>query len=105
MTNSTDNLTFKKQHKTTKENKEAKFCFQFVDHENGKRSEPFVGNWDSVQKILDRREDGERPNNEDYILLVAVLDGKDTTIPATPLITVETFTNFKTNQPKTAEKS
>jgi len=81
-----------KQHKTIEEQKlEKKFMFQFVNHEDGTRSEPFVGSWDTVTEILNARKTDERPNNEDYILLVAVLDGKDTKIPATPLITIKTF--------------
>lgn len=91
MTNSTEKM----QHKPVEEQKkENKFMFQFVSHEDGKRSEPFVGSWNAVNEILKMREDGERPSNEDFILLVAVLDGKDTRIPATPLITVKTFLEY-----------
>lgn len=75
--------------------KERKFMFQFINHENGQRSEPLVGNWDAVREVLDLRKEGERPTDEDFILLVAVLDGKETIVPATPLITVETFRKFK----------
>jgi len=81
-----------------KQKMEQKFMFQFINHENGQRSEPLVGNWDSISEVLELRKDSERPHNEDYILLVAVLDGKDTTIPSTPLITIKTFLNFKDTQ-------
>lgn len=88
--------TEEKEHKSIEEQKkEKKFVFQFIDHENGKRSEPFVGSWDTVQEVLAARKEGERPNEKDYVLLVAVLDGKDTTIPGTPLITVKTFESYK----------
>lgn len=80
------------------EKQEQKFMFQFVDKESGRRSEPFVSNWDQLAEVLGKREKGESPKNDDYILLVAVLDGEDTRIPATPLITVETFMNFQFEQ-------
>lgn len=70
---------------------EKKFLYQFVNHENGQRSEPFVGNWETIQQILELREDGEAPTDEDFILLVAVLDGEETIIPSTPLITLKTY--------------
>lgn len=95
MKNSTDRL----QAKTISEHKkEHKFMFQFVSHDSGKRSEPFVGNWDTIHETLKHVQPGERPNEEDYILLVAVLDGENTQIPATPLITVKTFKQFKNDQ-------
>jgi len=74
---------------------EQKFMFQFINHENGQWSESLVGNWDSISEVLELRKDSERPHNEDYILLVAVFDGKDTIIPVIPLIIVKTFFNFK----------
>lgn len=77
--------------------KKQKFVIQFIDHESGRRSEPLVGNWSTVKEVLDLRKEGEKPEDKDYILLVAVLDGKDTTIPATPLITVKTFMDFEVN--------
>jgi len=93
--NSTDKL----KAKTIEEQKqEKKFMFQFVDHETGRRSEPFVGNWDTVSTTLSHVKEGDRPTPEDFILLVAVLDGLDTQIPATPLITVKTFMQFKSDQ-------
>ena len=95
MTNSTENLKAKP---IDEQKKEHKFMFQFVDHETGKRSEPFVGNWDTVYATLEHVKEGERPLPEDFILLVAILDGENTQIPATPLITVKTFTQFKNDQ-------
>jgi len=82
MSNSTDNLESRTM------------IFQFIDHQTGKRSEPFSGNYDTITKILDMRKDGEAPLPQDYILLVAVIDGKDTNIPGTPLITVESFQQY-----------
>lgn len=67
------------------------FVFQFIDHSNGYRSEPFLSNWTELGKILDDRAEDQKPTNEDYILLVAVMDGKQTHIPNSPLITVETY--------------
>lgn len=94
MTNSTEKL----QAKSIPEQKEeSKFLFQFVSHENGKRSEPFVGSWNAVNEILKARKEDEAPTDEDFILLVAVLDGNDTRIPATPLITVKTFQEYHEN--------
>ncbi len=78
--------------------KEHKFMFQFIKAQDGTRSEPFVGNWESVLEILDLRKEGESPQNEDYILLVAVLNKEETKIPATPLITVQSFLDYN-NQP------
>jgi len=96
------NSTEKLKAKPIKEQKnEKKFMFQFVNHETGQRSEPFVGSWNAVNEILKARQEGERPSDEDFILLVAVLDGKETTIPATPLITVKTYQEYN-GEPKNA---
>lgn len=75
----------------TEEKAERRFMLQFVAKEDGKRSEPFICKWDELYKSLCELEEGESPKGEDYILLVCVLDGKHTTIPPTPLITVDTF--------------
>jgi len=77
------------------EKQEQKFLFQFVNHENGERSEPFISNWDGILETLHKKPVDQVPSSKDYILLVAVLNGDQTTIPATPLITVESFMNFK----------
>lgn len=77
---------------------EQKFLFQFIDHETGHRSKPFTGTWDAVQEVLDYREKGEKPDDQDYILLVAIMDGEDTQIPSTPLITVKTFTSINSGE-------
>lgn len=71
-----------------------KFLFQFINHENGQRSEPFAGNWETVKYVLDERQEGQMPRDEDYILLVAVMDGEETIVPATPLIHVKTAAQF-----------
>lgn len=93
----------KKARSVEEQKKEKKFLFQFVDHLEGSRSHPFVGNWDDVTDILNHRKPDERPGPKDYILLVAVLDGDDTQIPSTPLITVETFMNFSTQKKELAQ--
>ena len=67
------------------------FLFQFIDHKTGHRSEPFTATWNSMAEILKVRQEGQKPDNDDYILLVAVLDEKQTHIPGTPLITVKTY--------------
>lgn len=74
--------------------RERKFVFQFIDHENGKRSEPFIGNYDLLREILqEAAERGERPDQEDYVLLVAVIgeSDEDTLIPGTPLVKCKTL--------------
>lgn len=83
---------------TIEEEKQTKkFLFQLVSHLDGKRSEPFVQSWDGLTKALTTWRD-EEPESfkeknvyDDFILLVAVLDDKETTIPATPLITIKTY--------------
>ena len=76
---------------------EKKFLFQLVSHPDGKRSEPFIQSWDGLTKALttwrDDEPDSFKEKNvyDDFILLVAVLDDKETTIPATPLITIKTY--------------
>lgn len=70
------------------ETQEKKFVFQFVSKDTGQRSEPFTTTFHKLYESLEASED---PNHEDYILLVAVLEEQNTTIPATPLITVGTF--------------
>lgn len=74
---------------------ERKFMLQFVSKADGKRSEPFVTSWTQLYESLVELEEGESPKGDDYILLVCVLDGEQTRIPPTPLITVDTFkSNF-----------
>ena len=99
MKNSTENLKAKNMpEKATesieKQKEQGKFMFQFVDHETGNRSEPFIGSWQAVNEVLKARKEGERPVDQDFILLVAVLDGEETRIPATPLITVKTYQEY-----------
>lgn len=69
----------------------SELVFQFIDRETGGRSEPFVSNWNELGKILAARKEDQKPTNEDFILLVAVMNGEQTHIPISPLITVETF--------------
>lgn len=70
-----------------------RFVFQFVDKETGHRSEPFLSDWTELAQILKMREEQEnqKPTDEDYILLVAVMDKKQTHIPTSPLVTVGTY--------------
>ena len=70
------------------------YVFQFIDHETGKRSEPFVGKYDTLKQIINVAQEREqKPTDDDYILLVCVLgdNDEDTIIPGTPLIKVATF--------------
>lgn len=80
------------------------FLFQFICHETGARSEPFVSDWRQMKEILLDREPGQKPADKDYILLVAVLDDKQTHIPKTPLIHVETFMDIQPNAKKAEAK-
>lgn len=77
---------------------EQKFMFQIVDKATGRRSEPFVTSWSDLRYVLSTREMEESPIDDDYILLVAVLDGKETIIPSTPLITIRTFMSYEENE-------
>ena len=68
------------------------FIFQFVDHETGLRSQPFLSDWTQLQEVLAQRtEETPKPTDDDYILLVAVMDSKQTHIPTSPLLTVGTY--------------
>ena len=71
------------------------FVYQFICAETGNRSECFLSNWTELAEILRLREQREdaKPTDKDYILLVAVMDGEQTHIPTSPLITVETYLN------------
>lgn len=74
--------------------------FQFIDHETGFRSKPIAGGPNEILKILDARKEDEKPVADDYILLHTVLDGDNSFIPTTPLITVKTF--IEANRPEEA---
>lgn len=88
MLNSTEKLEAKET--TIQEQKtESKFCFQIITKADGRRSEPFVCSWDDLYKTLGHEENPIGP--DDYILLAIVIDGDNTTIPKTPLVTVESF--------------
>lgn len=69
------------------------FIFQFICKDTGKRSEPFLSNWTELGEILKMREEQEnaKPTDDDYILLVAVMDKEQTHIPTSPLLTVSTY--------------
>lgn len=87
-------------HETAEHPDETKkeMLFQFIDHESGFRSKPVVGSPKTILDILDARKEGEKPDIKDYILLHTVLDGEDSFIPTTPLITVDSF--IKANRPE-----
>lgn len=63
--------------------------FQFISAETGYRSEPFTSTRTQIIEILKQRKEDEAPKDEDYLLLVAVMKGKETYIPTAPLITVK----------------
>lgn len=72
-----------------------KFLFQMIRKDDGSRSDPFAGDWDQLHDALSKTE----LDQEDYILLVAIVDPDDDTqmvIPNTPLITVKSFLEIKT---------
>lgn len=89
------------------EEQEPRFMFQFIEGKTGRRTDPFVTDWDELATVLVKAEKdyveefiraGEPeeypdlfPGKDDLILLVAVVQGKQTKIPSNPLITVKTF--------------
>ena len=79
---------------TPTESEEVRFIFQMINHKDGRRSEPFITTWDSLHETLANHP--EEVDEEDYILLVAVLENRDTKIPPTPLIKVKTFLMIET---------
>ncbi len=72
-----------------KQKLEDKFVFQLISAIDGKRSDPFVTNWDDLRKVFNHVESDINP--DDWVLLVAILNGKETIVPSTPLITVKSF--------------
>ena len=78
------------------EKRKQAMMLQLISHETGERSEPFIANWQQLKETLDKMED-DQVKPEDYILLVAVMDGEDTRIPRAPLITVEKFLSLGEN--------
>jgi len=66
--------------------------FQFINHKNGQRSEPMIADWEKLNTTLS---DNEKAIDQDnYILLVALLDPEDQetmVIPKTPLIKISSF--------------
>jgi len=66
--------------------------FQFINHKNGSRSEPIVADWEKLKTTLDDNQNSIDQDN--YILLVALLDPEDQetmVIPKTPLIKISSF--------------
>mgnify|MGYP000175390596 CR=1 FL=1 len=85
--------------------KKQKYVFQLVDHKTGYRSEAFVGTYDELRKTMEENE--EKTNEDDYILLVAVIDPEKDgmTIPKSPLITIKTFIELKRPPQQVAEQA
>ena len=81
---------------------EKKFLIQFISAKDGRRCEPFLTSWDGLAETINeiKQHEENEMSDEDLILLVAIIDGKDTQIPATPLIKVSTFLKM---QPKKKE--
>jgi hypothetical protein len=95
-TNSTEKLKARRAEIQEKlpleeQKREKKFLFQIISHKDGKRSEPFITSWDDLHKLLNENKESPDYPGEDYLLLVSVLDGEDTIIPATPIIKISTF--------------
>jgi len=68
-----------------------KYLFQFVSHEDGSRSDAYIATWDEVATAIMKNDD---TRNEDYILLVAIIDPdneQEMVVPRTPLITIKNF--------------
>ena len=76
-----------------------KQIYQFISSETGQRSDPFEATWDDLYKVLQNQKSDEDPINEnDFILLCMVVDGENSSIPKSPLITVKSFMEFKDTQ-------
>lgn len=85
---------------------ETKFIFQLIAKASGARSDPFTATWPQLLDVFDTTEEAII-SSKDYVLLVAVLEGENTRIPNTPLISVEDLiaTNDRVRQtPKTQEE-
>jgi len=79
-----------------------KFVFQIISHETGARSQAFICSWDQMHDLIQQNEERD---NDDLILLVAIVDPDDAegmSIPKTPLIKIETFVNMRSNTEETA---
>lgn len=72
--------------------------FQFISHEDGRRSEPFTGTYRQLADVIRRSQEAQNfPAMEDLVLLVATCtqgDEEQMHIPHTPLVTVETLLNY-----------
>jgi len=85
--------------------KEQKFVFQIISHLDGRRSEPFVTSWDALYSTFhDNQNEPDFPA-DDWLLLVSVLDGENTTIPATPIIKISSFMNLANTTPNAPQEA
>lgn len=99
--NNVEDISDEQREKIGEKTKLQKLVFQFIDHETGKRSKPFIGNYNLLKEIVQEAYDNEeKPEPQDYILLVAVIgdEPEDTLIPGTPLISVGTFLDINTDK-------
>ena len=71
-----------------------KFIFQLVSHEDGHRSNPFMAEYSELTTKL---AEDEHLDREDFLLLVMILDGKETIIPGAPLIKISTLIGERTD--------
>ncbi len=85
-----EQITPAMQDSINEQKKDRKFIFQLIGCEDGKRSEPIVTSWDQLREALS----SDNFDQDDFILLVAALDGKDTIAPATPIITIKRLLAF-----------
>lgn len=69
-----------------------RFIIQIIDHNDGSRSKDFVCTYDELKASL--IESADAIDQEDYILLVAILPEDETETPqisTTPLVSIQTL--------------
>ena len=73
------------QAKQLKEKQQSGMMLQIICQKSGIRSEPFMANFSELAKILNNEMEKDESNitPDDFILLVAVMNGEDTKIPTT----------------------
>lgn len=75
-----------------------KFIFQLIKKKDGSRSDPFTATFPQLLDIFDTTEEAII-SSEDYVLLVCVIEGENTRIPKTPLISVQDLIATSTGKP------